>query len=88
VALGEVPSMDPEARDPTDDRDSVADRERHSPERALGLSVEEAGYLGEGEDEDKVEEQFEGCDTLFVGVSALRLYLRRADGRVLRSQDG
>jgi hypothetical protein len=46
---------------------------------------EEAGHLGEGEDEDKVEEQLEGGDPLLVGVSALRLYLRRTDGRVLRS---
>src|SRR3712207_1295339 len=33
---------------------------------------EKAGYLGEGEDEDQVEEQFERSDALLVSVSALR----------------
>jgi hypothetical protein len=37
---------------------------------------EESGYLGEGEDEDQVEEQLEGGHTLLVGVSALRGFLR------------
>jgi hypothetical protein len=49
---------------------------------------EEAGYLGEGEDEDKIEEQLQGGNTLLVGVPALLLYLRRTDGRVLRPQGG
>jgi hypothetical protein len=32
---------------------------------------EEAGYLGEGEDEDQVEEQLEGGDALLGGIPAL-----------------
>jgi hypothetical protein len=37
---------------------------------------EKSGYLGEGEDEDQVEEQLEGGYPLLVGVSALRDFLR------------
>jgi hypothetical protein len=39
---------------------------------------EKAGYLGKGEDEDQVEEQFERSDALLVRVSALYLHTRRA----------
>ena len=50
------------------------------------MVCKEAGYLGEGEDENQVEEQLQGRDPLLVGVSALRIYPRRADGLVLRSR--
>jgi hypothetical protein len=33
---------------------------------------EEAGYLGEGEDEDQVEEQLEGGDALLGGIPTFR----------------
>jgi hypothetical protein len=44
VSLGEVPWVDPEARDASDVRRTVADSERHSPERSLGEAVEEPGH--------------------------------------------
>jgi hypothetical protein len=44
VSLGEVPWVDPEARDASDVRRTVADSERHSPERTLGEAVEEPGH--------------------------------------------
>ena len=39
---------------------------------------EEAGYLGEGEDEDQVEEQLQRSDTLLDRIPALRYHTRRA----------
>jgi hypothetical protein len=44
VALGEVPSVDSEARHTTNERHTVAYRERYSPERALSVAVQEAGH--------------------------------------------
>ena len=44
VALGEVPRVDPEARNTTDERHAVADRECHGPVRTLGEAVEESGH--------------------------------------------
>jgi len=44
VPLGEVPRVDPEARDAADESHSVADRERDGPERTLGEAVEEVGH--------------------------------------------
>jgi len=41
VALSQVPGVDPEARDVEDERHAVGDRQRHSPERALSIPVEE-----------------------------------------------
>jgi len=35
---------------------------------------EKAGHLGEGEDEDQVEEQLEGGDALLGRIAAIRGY--------------
>ena len=40
VALGDVPRVDPEARDASHERHAVAHSERHGPERTLGEDVE------------------------------------------------
>jgi hypothetical protein len=44
VTLGEVPCMDPEALDAADYHHTVGESERHCPECALGISVEQAGH--------------------------------------------
>src|SRR5215204_3155176 len=44
MALGEVPRVDPEARDASDVGITVAHTERSGPERTLGEAVEEPGH--------------------------------------------